>query len=77
MLNLLGCLVRCISLYFFCENVVPCRTAQSRHLLYSCWRVWQFLSVVGPYVSILISSTNPVVLARYPVLLYTCTSSLL
>jgi hypothetical protein len=75
-LNLLQYLVKYISLYF-CTNVALCCTAQSRYLLYSCWRVWQFLSVVGPYVRILILSTNPVVLAWYSVLLYTCTSSLL
>ena len=69
-LYLFGILVKYISLYLSFANCDPYLLAYSSYFLYTLLSFSQFSSVSSLYISILISSTNPVALVRSLILLY-------
>ena len=69
-LYLFGVLVKYISSCLSFANCDPYFLAYSSHFLYTLFSFSQFSSVNSLYISILISSTNPVALIRSLILLY-------
>ena len=69
-LYLFGVLVKYISSCLSFANCDPCFLAYSSHFSYTLLSFLQFSSVNSLYISILISSTNPVALVRSLILLY-------